>query len=169
MIPRVEALFEDMRAERKKDAERYRLIHAKFAAMTPAQQQDFLALLGIDYLEVAPLSKVIDAALKEDGLGIADVWHEGSKSFYRARLLQKLTSEKARVTELEAKLADVSEHAAYEQRRADGAVAELVEVHAKLAEAERKHLDAWRESQVERESAVRAERALDEALFRQLL
>jgi hypothetical protein len=93
MIPRVEALFEDMRAERKKDAELYRLIHARFAAMTPAQQQDFLGLLGIDYLEVAPLSKVIDAALKEDGLGIADVWHEGTKSFYRARLLKKLTHE----------------------------------------------------------------------------
>jgi hypothetical protein len=83
--------------------------------------------------------------------------------------LQLRKDAEARVTELQAKLADVSEHAAYEQRRADGAVAELVEVHAKLAEAERKHLDAWRESQVERESAVRAERALDEALFRQLL
>jgi chromosome segregation ATPase len=76
----------------------------------------------------------------------------------------------ARVTELEAKLADVSEHAEYEQRRADGAVAELVEVHAKLAEAERKYLDAWRESQVERGLAVRAEQALAEALCgRQLL
>jgi chromosome segregation ATPase len=41
----------------------------------------------------------------------------------------------ARVSELQAKLADATEHAEYEQRRADGAVAELVEVHAKLAEA----------------------------------
>jgi hypothetical protein len=43
------------------DAERYRLIHARFAAMTPAQQQDFLGLLGIDYSIVAPLSEAIDA------------------------------------------------------------------------------------------------------------
>jgi hypothetical protein len=47
--------------------ERYGLIHARFAAMTPAQQADFLALLGIDYSEVAPLSKVIDAELREEG------------------------------------------------------------------------------------------------------
>jgi hypothetical protein len=64
----------------------------------------------------------------------------------------------ARVTELE-------EHAAYEQRRAEGAVAELVEVHAKLADTERKYLDAWRESQVERELAKRAEEALADARY----
>jgi hypothetical protein len=67
MIPRVEALFEDMRAERKKDAERYRLIHARFAALNPAQARAFLDLLGIDSFghNVAPLSKVIDAELRE--------------------------------------------------------------------------------------------------------
>jgi hypothetical protein len=65
MIPRVEALFEDMRAERKKDAARYRLIHAKFAAMTPAQQRDFLDALGIHFIgEVMPLSRIIDAVLR---------------------------------------------------------------------------------------------------------
>jgi hypothetical protein len=66
MIPRVEALFEDMRAERKKDAELYRLIHARFAAMTLAQRRDFLDLLGITHpVAVSPLSKVIDAELRE--------------------------------------------------------------------------------------------------------
>jgi hypothetical protein len=67
MIPRVEALFEDMRAERKKDAARYRLIHAKFAAMNSGQQADFLGLLGIDYFETATLTTVIDAELREKG------------------------------------------------------------------------------------------------------
>jgi hypothetical protein len=28
-------------------------------------------------------------------LGIADVWHEGSKSYYRAKLFKKLTPEEA--------------------------------------------------------------------------
>lgn len=28
-------------------------------------------------------------------LGIADVWHEGSKSFHRAKLLKKITEEEA--------------------------------------------------------------------------
>jgi hypothetical protein len=44
--------------------------------------------------------------------------------------IEELERENAR---LRAKLADVSEHAEYEQRRADGAVAELVEVHEALA------------------------------------
>jgi hypothetical protein len=47
------------------DAERYRLIQARFAGMNSGQQRDFLGLLGIDYFEVAPLSKVIDKVLKE--------------------------------------------------------------------------------------------------------
>jgi hypothetical protein len=71
---------------------------------------------------------------------------------------------------LQRQIENLSEHAAYEQRRADGAVAELVEVHAKLTDTERKYLDAWRESQVERGLAKRAEQALAEALCgRQLL
>jgi hypothetical protein len=85
--------------------------------------------------------------------------HEEMRQRERAARL----AAESRVSELEAKLADVSEHAAYEQRRAEGAVAELVEVHAKLAETERKYLDAWRESQVERGLAVRAEQALAQA------
>jgi hypothetical protein len=87
----------------------------------------------------------------------------------------------SRVTELEAKLADerethakvmhetlldrgilqrqiedVSEHAEYEQRRAEGAVAELVEVHAKLAEARQ----LVSENTLLRAAKERAERAL---------
>jgi hypothetical protein len=52
----------------KQDAERYRLIHARFAAMTPAQQQDFLGLLRISYTGVDPLSEYIDIALSLETL-----------------------------------------------------------------------------------------------------
>jgi hypothetical protein len=47
------------------DAERYRLIHARFAAMNSGQQADFLSLLGIPLGEPASLTKFIDAELKE--------------------------------------------------------------------------------------------------------
>jgi hypothetical protein len=44
---------------------RYWLIQGRFAAMTSAQQRDFLALLGIYYFETASLSKVIDEELEK--------------------------------------------------------------------------------------------------------
>jgi hypothetical protein len=47
------------------DAERYRVLHRFFAALTPARQREFLDALGIDYFETAPLSKVIDAELEK--------------------------------------------------------------------------------------------------------
>jgi hypothetical protein len=47
------------------DAERYRPIHARFAAMNSGQQADFLALLGLPLGEQASLSKFIDAELEK--------------------------------------------------------------------------------------------------------
>jgi hypothetical protein len=74
---------------------------------------------------------------------------------------------------LQRQIENLSEHATYEQRRADGAVAELVEVHAKLAdfdELRQNRDDYYHEAAEERTRAERAEQALAEALCgRQLL
>lgn len=39
--------------------------------------------------------KEVKAAQEELGLGTADMWHNGTKSYYRAKLLKKLTMEEA--------------------------------------------------------------------------
>jgi hypothetical protein len=102
----------------------------------------------------AALGTALDAALaaseKEDEMSEREtpMWYLDSAGMTKANGSEAATIyvrkrdadvENARLKE---ELADATEHATYEQRRAEGAVAELVEVHAKLAEAQHQCIGA---------------------------
>lgn len=54
------------------------------------------AVYADDYLSLAEIDAILTAlGDAQEDLGEADVWHEGSQSFYHARLLRKLTPEEA--------------------------------------------------------------------------
>lgn len=74
--------------------------------LTPIERIAYQAVLGSDLRrELYSLWRIengdaIPTLFYEKGAGVADMWHEGTKSFYRAGIIKKLTPEEAAGPEL---------------------------------------------------------------------